>query len=493
MNFKADWSFLEKISMGAVSSKAVIAMLNNQGHDIIELERYSTSNKIWSTKIKRLRLPDLICLHCGKRIESRAKSTLVVKMSDNVNNPDRRWDVGLRDEDCIAFIQCEKVEGEWVPAQEVNLFETSSLRKSEEFSVLSEPKSRFEGSEKSREWKVKVATVTGVIEDIVDNNEKIKLTIRPDDGSRLRKANLKKSDNLKIYCSIGDHVTAKETIIAGVMEAKADCSCANNGQYDFLQDINSNMSEIRYAGVKALGHLPKTQVNVDTLKRVLNTETDIRIKLEAFASLIKLGEDIWDDFYEYMTNLDDNEKEFKMEFSLMLGELQDSDKSVEIIDRIIRDSSFDAEMKSAAVWGMKVSNSTLSLLLQYALNDDDSISSHAIAHLEDRIEPDNTKTLLSLISDDTTGGIVSSICLASKICWDSVVNEYLTTRHPLCRKWLLLTIGLAGRERSEGRIDDIQKFDASSFQTICFLWDYASSSIDENQKARIDFLKNQCI
>ena len=94
MNFKADWSFLEKISMGAVASQEVIRQLNSCGHQIIELERYSTSNKIWSTKIKRLRLPDLICLKCGRRIESRAKSNLDVRMSDNENNPDRRWDAG---------------------------------------------------------------------------------------------------------------------------------------------------------------------------------------------------------------------------------------------------------------------------------------------------------------------------------------------------------------------------------------------------------------
>lgn len=46
MNFKSDWSFLEKISMGATSSKAVVLTLNASGHRIIELERYSTSNKI---------------------------------------------------------------------------------------------------------------------------------------------------------------------------------------------------------------------------------------------------------------------------------------------------------------------------------------------------------------------------------------------------------------------------------------------------------------
>ena len=72
MAFKRDWSFLDKITMGSVGTKRVIEILNAEGHQIIELERYCTSNKIWSTKIKRLRIPDLLCLRCGKRIESRA-------------------------------------------------------------------------------------------------------------------------------------------------------------------------------------------------------------------------------------------------------------------------------------------------------------------------------------------------------------------------------------------------------------------------------------
>ena len=32
-----------------------------------KLERYSRSNKIWSTKVKRLRLPDLLCVRTGLR------------------------------------------------------------------------------------------------------------------------------------------------------------------------------------------------------------------------------------------------------------------------------------------------------------------------------------------------------------------------------------------------------------------------------------------
>lgn len=110
MAFKRDWSFLDKITMGSVGTKRVIEILNAEGHQIIELERYCTSNKIWSTKIKRLRIPDLLCLRCGKRIESRAKSKLGIIMSDSKNNLDRRWYSGLRKSDLVAFVQCHGIQ-----------------------------------------------------------------------------------------------------------------------------------------------------------------------------------------------------------------------------------------------------------------------------------------------------------------------------------------------------------------------------------------------
>jgi hypothetical protein len=38
MAFKEDWSFLDKITMGAVGTEKVIKKLNRLGHDTIELE-----------------------------------------------------------------------------------------------------------------------------------------------------------------------------------------------------------------------------------------------------------------------------------------------------------------------------------------------------------------------------------------------------------------------------------------------------------------------
>ena len=75
--FKSDISFLEKISMGAVGTVTVLNDMKEKGHSPIELERGSTSFKIWKNiKIKRIRVPDILCLDCGKCVECRTKKNL---------------------------------------------------------------------------------------------------------------------------------------------------------------------------------------------------------------------------------------------------------------------------------------------------------------------------------------------------------------------------------------------------------------------------------
>src|ERR1017187_8277412 len=97
MGFKTDTSFLRFLSMGAMGAHQTMAQLRAAGFEPIELERYCGSNKIWMTKVKRLRLPDVLCVRTGLRIEVRAKSDLKIRMSDAPTNPARTWDAGLRD------------------------------------------------------------------------------------------------------------------------------------------------------------------------------------------------------------------------------------------------------------------------------------------------------------------------------------------------------------------------------------------------------------
>lgn len=81
-SFKTDESFLQKIAMGAIGTKRTFQNLEAQGHRPIELERGSMSYKIWKNiKIKRVRVPDILCLRCGHRVESRAKTRMEIAMS----------------------------------------------------------------------------------------------------------------------------------------------------------------------------------------------------------------------------------------------------------------------------------------------------------------------------------------------------------------------------------------------------------------------------
>ena len=79
MGFKVDSSFLRFLTMGARGVHRVSDELRSFGFEPIELERYCGSNKIWATKVKRLRLPDLLCVKTGLRLEVRAKSDLKIR------------------------------------------------------------------------------------------------------------------------------------------------------------------------------------------------------------------------------------------------------------------------------------------------------------------------------------------------------------------------------------------------------------------------------
>jgi hypothetical protein len=90
-SYKSDVSFLEKISIGAVGTHRVYEDLRQQGHIPIELERGSMSFKIWKAiKIKRIRVPDILCIDCGRRVESRAKTRL--QISIRIPSPIRNGD-----------------------------------------------------------------------------------------------------------------------------------------------------------------------------------------------------------------------------------------------------------------------------------------------------------------------------------------------------------------------------------------------------------------
>jgi hypothetical protein len=130
MGFKTDISFLRFITMGALATRHVMGQLTHLGFTPIELERYASSNKIWATKIKRLRLPDLLCIHTGMRVEVRAKSKLEIRMSHAPNNAERHWDAGNADTDIVALVPCREGDDDSLVAGDASFFTFGALRKS---------------------------------------------------------------------------------------------------------------------------------------------------------------------------------------------------------------------------------------------------------------------------------------------------------------------------------------------------------------------------
>ena len=153
MGFKTNTSFLRFLSMGALGVRQTMKQLAGMGFSPIELERYCASNKIWMTKVKRLRLARCaVCPH-GARLEVRAKSDLRIRMSDAPENPDRTWDAGLRDDDVGRVHRYNGApRDEQRPADEAVFFGVRGLRESVGAVKAGSPKSASEGAERDRTW-----------------------------------------------------------------------------------------------------------------------------------------------------------------------------------------------------------------------------------------------------------------------------------------------------------------------------------------------------
>jgi len=210
-SFKTDESFLEKLAIGAIGARSVFADLQRQGHKPIELERGSMDYKIWKNiKIKRLRVPDLLCLNCGTRVEARAKTQLVISMSHSLSDPERGWDKGLNDHDVVAISICTKTgEGptDWQANPLIQFVSAASLRKAfaENQVVTEKPKGAGEGFELRVTWPSAVASSDGVVSALTTERLQFK---READQRTISLSLSKKTIPLQPLVQVGDRIRA---------------------------------------------------------------------------------------------------------------------------------------------------------------------------------------------------------------------------------------------------------------------------------------------
>lgn len=171
-SFKSDASFLQKLSIGAAGTRKAFEDLSRQGHAPIELERGSMNFKLWrkTIKRKRIRMPDILCLRCGRRFESRGKTDLAISMSHSVSDAQRAWDAGLDDNDFLALVLVSEGPSgalvDWIANDLVQYISVRELRIafSAKQVIISGRKGVEEGSEIRYIWPAAIAPAPGVVE-----------------------------------------------------------------------------------------------------------------------------------------------------------------------------------------------------------------------------------------------------------------------------------------------------------------------------------------
>jgi hypothetical protein len=188
-------------------------------HKPIELERGSMSFKIWKEiKIKRVRVPDIICVNCGKRIESRGKTNLELTMSHSYASPERGWDFGLNSDDYVALVKCERVGDEpvdWAALQPIQYIPVSVMRAAYEkkYVVTEQPKGATEGFEARITWPSSVASSSGRVSSIKTQSLQFK---RASDNKTITLRLKKKNISVFPLVKVGDLIMENQ-IIASVV------------------------------------------------------------------------------------------------------------------------------------------------------------------------------------------------------------------------------------------------------------------------------------
>jgi len=473
-SFKTDESFLEKIAIGAIGTQQVFSKLKQLGHQPIELERGSMNYKLWKRiKIKRIRVPDILCIDTGIRIESRAKTKLEISMSHSVSDPERGWDSGMKDDDYIALVVCEKFDEkpiDWKAGNLVQFVSVKDLRQAEQQNqtVLEKPKGAQEGFEARIIWPASVASADGIVTE-TGNTVKYK-TIGRTNTIRL----MKKEKNLCPIVKVGDKVLRNQ-ILASVVNVNQVIPTKKVSVGYFLDNLDSLVLSERYAAAKALSYFHDEKVTQALQKKLRDQDEHIYVKLEVAASLSRF-EIIHG--YDYIRDcLKDNYLQNVLEAVIVLAEIK-TDIACQMLCEILLDKSFNPEIRAGAVWGLGEQNNKSSLETIIA----------SFNFVEENIRIESARALAKL-AKNFNDDILSSFQTASPgerpgISWALTrslslnLDQLLPCLNELdSRHWISYIIGTQGEECYVTEIEKLKDKDSEVYFAVTLLWKIMTSWI----------------
>lgn len=485
---KSKESFQTKLAIGAIGTKRVISDLAGQGHMPIELEKGSTSFKLWTEiKAKRLRVPDVLCVRCGTRVETRSKSKPEVSMSHSESDPERVWNYGLADSDYVAFVLCRqtgKLAVDWTASDLVQYISVKDLgeAKREGKAELSKVKGGEEGFERRYIWPSRFASRAGKVVEISGE----KLRYRPADNhpkkisiSLSKELPSEESLPLPALVQVGDDV-AEGQILASVVPVVRRFSCRGDKDVSYYADLAKSTSRVdRFAAVRALAFTEPAESEVVLNSVVKNEKEEVLIRLEAAASLERLSPGLGMPAIKQF--LGDSIQSVRFDAITSLASLEAAEAG-RLLQDILFDKTQSPELRAAAAWGLGEigdEKATSSLITAFDLSQHGIRVEAARALLSILRRHASEKAVLRSVLSDFKGGqrqkragiawaIGRAQALSAQDVLDCLVDED-------ARQWVAYAIGMQDASRQITGIEELKTKDPEVYFAATVLWNLLSS------------------
>lgn len=482
-SLKTDISFQEKISMGAIGTRFVFDNLRSQGHRPIELERGSMSYKVWKEiKIKRIRVPDIICLKCGKRFESRAKKRMEISMSHSTSDPNRGWDSGLEDRDFVALVRCEKSGDsplEWKTFEPVQYVKVDDMREayvSDEI-YMRRPKGAREGFEARLEWPTATASSDGKISSISDNrlqfvrssdNRKITLSL-------IRKLRIAAKDEIALEATVEEgEPVRKGQILASVVPVSDSVGCDNEiTKHTYLHLLESPLLSDRYTAVKVLPYFWDQTVKEKLREKVDDEKDHIYVRLESAASLMRSNDSYGSNYMK--KSIESEYLEERLETVIVLGEIENK-KSREILTSVLLNKEQNLYIRAGAAWalGEVGKEDAVITLIKTFLDFDERIRQEAARALY-KLTDDFYEVLLERfpkVKSEQRAGIAWAINKRNLASIDDLLTCMVDDD---ARQWVAYIIGSGKEDQYIEEIELLKNKDPEVYFAVTVLWKIMSS------------------
>lgn len=495
LSLKPDTSFFRKIASGAVGARAVCDDLNRHGHQIVELERGSTSHKLWKdVKRKRVRIPDLVCVRCGLRVESRAKSEPKLALSHSETDAERAWDFGMVDSDLIAFPVCVAADDlswhtgrlrqwsywhernwvKWEVQGAINYFAVGEFRGNAHSKATI--KGVTEGSENFLIWDAVFSTRTGAIESVVDRKVKVR---RQSDNHAYTWA---VTEGLKVFVSQGETVQENQVLAGSVPPVDPEhLKCRGvvpEGHIPRL--LKSKERTQRFTGVK-LARLRNERTSEKAISELSrDAEEDLYVRLEAASYLVSVAGGPARTLFDPFLKATDGQNQ--LETIIALAENR-SDEATALLCEILDSRTNPYFMRAATAWSLgQIGGQRAGQRLVQAFGDlDVSLREEALEAVLQVGGPAIPVLFAGLReNNDIAAGCAEALRRQQATLDGAAIATLVEELRGTTTGWSVWLAGMLPRARIAAAIAPLEKENPALHYAVTVLWGFLESWIGRN-------------